>query len=162
MDWKRLIEVLSETKAVYAELLELADQKRSAVYEKNIEQLDAVVRHEQAAAVRLGHWEKQRLACMDSPKGSSEQPTLLFLLTGAPAAEGEKLRALHDELSGQLSALTKKNAENKTLIESRLDYVRFALDALNAEQSAGIYAGRHGKAPSDSGAPPKTIFDKKG
>jgi flagellar biosynthesis/type III secretory pathway chaperone len=162
LDWKRLIEVLSEIKTVYAELLELADEKRSAVFEKNIERIDAVVRREQAAAVRLSHWEKQRLLCMDSPEGPSEQTTLLFLSARAPKDEGEKLRFLHDELSEMLQSLTKKNTENKTLVESRLEYVQFVLDALSAEQSAGIYGGRYGAPPPSGGITTKTIFDQKG
>ena len=162
MDWKRLIGVLTETKAVYAELLELADEKRAAVYEKSIERLDAAVRKEQAAAARLNHWEKQRLACMDVPEGSSDPPTLLFFAGQAPREEGERLSELHGELSGLLRELSKRNAENKALIESRLEYVRFALDALNAEQTAGLYGSRYGTAPPDSGLVQKTIFDKKG
>ncbi|MDR0292701.1 MAG: flagellar protein FlgN [Oscillospiraceae bacterium] len=161
MDWKRLIGVLSEEKAVYTELLELAGEKRAAVFEKNIERLDAVVRREQGVAARLSHWEKQRLACMGAPEGSAEPPTLLFFADQAPPEDGERLRVLHDELGGLLRELTKLNAENKTLIESRLEYVRFALDVLNAEQTSGLYGSRYGSTPPDSGMVQKTVLDKK-
>jgi flagellar biosynthesis/type III secretory pathway chaperone len=162
LDWKRLIGALTEEKTVYTELLELADEKRAAVFEKSIERLDAVVRKEQAAVVRLNHWEKQRLASMDVPEGSSDPPTLLFCIGQAPAEEGERLSALHGELNTLLRELSKRNAENKALVESRLEYVQFALDALNAEQSAGLYGSRYGTTPPDSGMIPKTTFDRKG
>jgi hypothetical protein len=142
--------------------LELAEEKRAAVYEKSIERLDAVVRREQAAAARLNHWEKQRLACMDGPEGPSDPPTLLFFAGQAPREEGERLRALHGELGGLLRRLSQRNAEDKALIESKLEYVRFVLDALNAEQTAGLYGSRYGTASPDSGLVQKTVFDQKG
>jgi flagellar biosynthesis/type III secretory pathway chaperone len=162
LDWKRLIVILSEEKAIYEELLECAGEKRDAVYERHLERLDAVVRREQAVVARLDHWEKQRLACMDAPEGSSDSPTLLFFADQAPAGEGDALRALHGELSELLRELMQKNAENRTLLESRLEYARFAIDALNVEQTAGLYGSRYGSTPPDSGLVQRTIFDKKG
>ncbi|MCL2002597.1 MAG: flagellar protein FlgN [Oscillospiraceae bacterium] len=162
MDWKRLISVLSEEKAIYEELLACSDEKRNAVYEGQLERLDAVVRKEQAAAARLEHWEKQRLACMDAPEGSSDSPTLLFFATLAPGGEGEALRALHGELSELLRDLQAKNAENKVLLESRLDYAKFAIDALHTEQSGGLYGSRYGSEPPGSGLEERRLFDKKG
>jgi flagellar biosynthesis/type III secretory pathway chaperone len=169
LNWARLISILSEEKAVYQELLELADEKRGAVYEGTLERLDAVVRREQAAVATLDHWEKQRLACMDATGSrltpgtdSSDSPTLLFFADQAPEEEGDTLRALHGELSAILRELQQKNAENKTLLESRLDYARFAIDALNVEQTAGLYGSRYGPAQPDSGLAERTLFDKKG
>jgi flagellar biosynthesis/type III secretory pathway chaperone len=163
LDWKRLISVLSEIKAIYEELLGLADEKRNAVFEGQLERLDAVVRMEQAAAARLDHWEKQRLACMDAPEGPSDSSqTLLFYADQAPAGDGEALRGLHGDLSVLLRELQTKNTENKTLLESRLEYARFAIDALNAEQTAGLYGSRYGSTPPDSGMVERRLFDKKG
>ena len=161
MDWKRLCDVLSEEKTVYTELLRLSDEKRTAIFEKNVEQLDAVVRLEQGLIARLNHWEKQRLACMDVPEGPSGPPTLLFYADQAPPEEGGRLRGLHDELQGLLREMSKRNEENKKLIESRLEYVRFALDVFNAEQTAGLYGSRYGATSPDSGMVQKTVLDKK-
>jgi flagellar biosynthesis/type III secretory pathway chaperone len=169
LNWKRLIDILSEEKTVYAELLDLAGEKREAIFQKEVKTLDAVVRREQAAAARLNHWEKQRLVCMDAldgrlslGPGSSGAPTLLFFADQAPAEERASLRTLHDELSEMLRKLSKSNAENKALIESRLEYVRFALDALNAEQTAGLAGSGYGPGKTDGGMIQRTIFDIKG
>ncbi|MCL1808102.1 MAG: flagellar protein FlgN [Oscillospiraceae bacterium] len=162
MDWKQLINVLTEIKAVYTELLALTEETRTAVFDKDIDRLDAVVRREQEAAVRLEHWEKRRLACMAVPEGSPDPPTLLFFAGQAPEEEGLRLRSLHDELDGLIQNLLLKNKENKKLVESKLDYVRFALDALQAEQTAGLYGSMYGSAPPDGGLIQKTVFDQKG
>jgi flagellar biosynthesis/type III secretory pathway chaperone len=169
LDWKRLITILSEEKAVYEELLEFSEEKREAVYERHLERLDAVVRREQAAAAKLDHWERQRFACMDAPNGQlalgpepSESLTLLSYADLAPAAEGEALRALHGELSVLLRELQKRNAENKALIESRLEYARFAIDALNVESTAGLYGSRYGSTPPESGMVERRLFDREG
>lgn len=162
MDWKRLISVLSEERAIYEELLDLSAEKRDAVYERHLEQLDAVVRREQAAAARLDHYEKQRFACMDAPEGTSDSLSLLCYADLAPADEGDALRKLHGELSSLLRQLQKSNAENKALIESRLEYARFVIDALNVETSAGLYGSRYGSASPDSGMAERNLFDKKG
>jgi flagellar biosynthesis/type III secretory pathway chaperone len=170
LDWKRLADILSEEKAVYTELLELSEEKRLAVFDRDVQRLDAVVRREQSAVTDLNHWEKQRLVCMDAPgndqlvlgQGSSDAPTLLFYADKAPPEEGNILRTLHKELNEILAKLSKRNAENKALIESRLEYVQFAVDALTAEQTAGLYGSGYGSARSDSGIIRKTITDLKG
>jgi flagellar biosynthesis/type III secretory pathway chaperone len=170
LDWKRLADILSEVKAVYTELLELSEEKREAVFERDVQRLDAVVRQEQAAVTNLNHWEKQRLVCMDAPgndqlvrgQSPSDAPTLLFFADNAPDGERERLHTLHGELSGLLRELTKRNAENKALIESRLEYVQFAVDALTAEQTAGLYGSGYGRTPPESGMERKTIMDLKG
>ena len=168
MDWKRLADILSEEKAIYSELLELSGEKRLAVFEKDVRKLDAVVRREQAAVTNLNHLEKQRLVCMDAPgngqlgQGSSDAPTLLFYADKAPPEEGDVLRTLHKELNEILRELSRRNMENKTLIESRLEYVTFVVDALTAEQTAGLYGSGYGKMQPDSGMIRKTITDLKG
>jgi flagellar biosynthesis/type III secretory pathway chaperone len=170
LDWKHLADILSEEKAVYTELLKLSEEKRLAVFERDVQRLDAVVRREQSAIIDLNHWEKQRLVCMDAPnndrlargQGPSDAPTLLFFADKAPPPERERLLALHEELSGLLRELSKRNAENKALIESRLEYVQFAVDALTAEQTAGLSGSGYGKMPRDSGVIRKTITDLKG
>lgn len=168
MDWKRLADILSEEKAVYAELLELSEEKRTAVMDRDVQRLDAVVRKEQAAVTALNHWEKQRLVCMDAPgndqqgQNPSDAPTLLFFAESAPAEYGERLRVLHGELGEVLREVSKRNAENKALIESRLEYVQFAVDALTAEQTAGLYGSGYGNVSQDSGIIRTTITDLKG
>jgi flagellar biosynthesis/type III secretory pathway chaperone len=170
LDWKRLADILSEEKAVYTELLELSEEKRAAVFDRDVQRLDAVVRREQSAVTELSHWEKQRLMCMDAPgndqliqgQGPSDAPTLLFFADKAPAGERARLLQLHEELSGLLRELSKRNAENKNLIESRLEYVQFAVDALTAEQTAGLSGSVYGKSPQESGLDRKTIMDIKG
>jgi flagellar biosynthesis/type III secretory pathway chaperone len=161
LDWKRLADVLSEEKAVYTELLKLSEEKREAVFERDVQRLDAIVRREQSAVTDLTHWEKQRLACMDAHT-SSDAPTLLFFADIAPPEDGARLRKLHGELSVLLREVSKRNAENKALIETRLEYVQFAVDALTAEQTAGLYGSGYGKTLPDSGMISTTITDLKG
>ncbi len=158
MEWKTLIGVLSEEKEVFEELIELAGQKKDAVYQKDLEQLDAVVRREQGAVMRLGHWEKQRLSCLDALKDRPGSETLLFFAEMAPPAEKETLLTLHEQLSNLIQTLKKLNAENKALTESRLEYVRFVLDVLSEDQMTGVY-GAGGVSPAGKEAP-KKILDK--
>lgn len=158
MEWQKLIGALSEEKAVYEELVELAEEKRDAVYKKDLERLDSVVRREQGAVMRLGHWEKQRLSCLEALKDRPGSPTLLFLAETAPPAERDALLKVHEELSGLIDTLRKTNAGNKALIESRLEYVRFVLDVLNEDQTTGVY-GAGGVNPIGGGG--KKILDKK-
>ncbi len=158
MEWQKLIGALSEEKAVYEELVELAEEKRDAVYKKDLERLDSVVRREQGAVMRLGHWEKQRLSCLEALKDHPGSPTLLFLAETAPSAERDALLKVHEELSGLIDTLRKANAGNKALIESRLEYVRFVLDVLNEDQTTGVYEAG-GINPIGGGG--KKILDKK-
>jgi flagellar biosynthesis/type III secretory pathway chaperone len=158
LDWQKLINALSEEKAVCQELIALAEEKKDAVLQKNIEQLDSVVRREQGAVMRLGHWEKQRISCLETPKDHPGSPTLLFFAETAPSPEREVLRALHKDLSALIETLRSANAENKAMIESRLEYVRFVLDMLNEDQTSGVYSA--GGASSYSSGSQK-ILDKK-
>ena len=164
MIWKRFIDALSEEKNICAELLELAGEKQKAIMDKDIDALDAVVRREQGAALRLGHWEKQRLACMDALNVNVQAPsgtaTALFFADSAPPEEARAIRTLCGELGALVSELAGRNAENKVLVESRLEYARFVMDALSAEESAGLYGAGGGSQPHESG-PKKGLIDRK-
>lgn len=161
MDWQRLIAALREETIIYSELLEMSGEKRDAIFQKNVDRLDAVVRREQGAAANLAHWEKQRLASMDAPASPSGSPALLFYAEQAPPEERKELLALHEELSEIIRKLQKANTENKALIESRLEYVRFALDVLTADQTSGVYSRPYADRAGYNPLPDKSMLDKK-
>jgi flagellar biosynthesis/type III secretory pathway chaperone len=154
-----LIGILAEEQTVLEELIVLAGETRDAAYKKDRERLDAVVRREQGAVMRLEHWEKQRLACLSTLEDQPGSVTLLFFADLAPRDEGEELRKAYETLSGLIDRLRKLNNENRVLIESRLEYVQFVLDTLGGEQSSGVYGA--GGVSQSTGSVPKKILDKK-
>lgn len=164
---EQFLKVMREEKAIYQDLLSLSENKTDAIADKNVNNLDAIVRQEQSAILRLNQCEKRRLHYVGLLcQNTGEHPETVTMLRFAEYATPDgslELHALHDELSDILKRLSDKNHTNRALLESRLEYVHFAMDMLNTEQSPGVYDMGGFDSRYDSGVPAKgkTIIDRK-
>jgi len=159
----RFLGVMREERLVYAGLLALAEKKKDAILDKNTDTLDAIVRQEQALILRLGQMETRRTQCLEdlSDETGRDLPdiTLLDWAEYGTPEQSSDVRALHAELGGILAELEEKNNQNRLLLESRMEYVQFALDVLHSGQDPGLYNTQGDGAFSDGEG--KTIMDRK-
>lgn len=158
----RFTGILSEEKDVHAELLELSKQKKEAILNNSVSELDKIVSREQALVSRVTQWEKARQRCVDelsvrTGRLASQIDFRSFCDAASPNLRG-RLEELHTQMRQQLEELRKVNDINKKMIESRLDYVNFAIDAMTGGGSQA-----YGSTGSDAPKPKQSsrIYDKK-
>lgn len=162
----RFYDVMREIYDSYSELAELAEKKTATIGDKNVDTLDAIVRQEQGAVVRLSHWEKQRLQCAEEMASMTGRTPadVTFLFFAEQAGDSElatNLRELHGKLLDVTNKLSLLNNVNKKLLEGKLEYTRFALQFLTVGE--GTYSGSGAyRAPGyDNNSVDRSILDRK-
>lgn len=140
----RFTEVMSKEKDIYERLLKISEGKKGAILSKETKALDAIVREEQSLILRLEQLEKRRIKCSAELAREINTPlegiTLLLFAEQGTLEQSEVLIEIHKELSTMLETLSKHNEENKALLDSRLEYVHFAMDTLTPDQNPGVYS----------------------
>ncbi len=147
---ERIFGLLSVERDLYSELLRLSTQKKDAVTESKVSLLDEIVRSEQTLLIKLGEAERRRkreTSQLAKLCGKPEDKmTLTEVAALADAGMKTRLMALREELSGILQEQMVQNDQNKSLIESRLEYINYMLSAVSdSSANTGLY--------SDKGAP---------
>ncbi|MDR0380579.1 MAG: flagellar protein FlgN [Oscillospiraceae bacterium] len=145
--------VLTAERDVHRELLDLSESKKGAITENNISDLDGIVKQEQVLLTRLNEWERKRRDCVSALAVRLGQHTsdivLQDFLNVSDVRHAERLNALCTELTDLLDRQVRLNDVNRRLIESRLDYIQYTLDAVSQRQSPSLlYDGGGADAPA--------------
>ncbi len=161
IEFEKLLTVLLAESDIYTQLLALSKDKKEAVLNNDLDQINRVVREEQALVARLSDKERLRLASvreLTAKLGDPEATLMSFAALGTPQQQA-RLDDLQIALRGVLSELQAANEVNKRLIDTRLDYIRFVVDSMSEGGGAGVY-GALGEGPSHSGQR-TNLYDQK-
>ena len=137
-----LLEVIESENANYETLITLATQKRDAVINADIRQLEDVTNQEQEITSVLSKLEIRRtdiLADMaevlHQDKGALTVQRMIDLLEKQPK-EQEQLIVLRDKLRQTLQEMARVNEQNKYLIQEALEMVNFDLTLFKSLRQA--------------------------
>lgn len=138
----RTSSVLTDEIQILQMLIDLADQKRTALFDKNLASLQQVVEEEEVATKRLSQLEETRL----------QQAGLFTTDDEAHRMERETMRQL-------LQILKTKNEFNQTILNDAVAYTRYSLQLFfGMRQTTAVY-GAEGKL---EGTGYRRIIDRKG
>ncbi|MDR2670156.1 MAG: flagellar protein FlgN [Oscillospiraceae bacterium] len=156
--------VLTAERDVHRELLRLSEAKKVAITENNLSDLDGIVKQEQILLTRLNEEERKRRDCVNALAARLGQRAadivLQDFLNVSDVRHAEQLNALYTELTDLLDRQVRLNEINRKLIESRLEYIHYTLDAVSQRQSPSRLYGVDG---ADAPAPARknNIIDQK-
>lgn len=156
----KFFKIMSEGRAIYEELVRLSRDKKLAIADRSVDSLDALVRAEQGVVMRLSQWEKSRAECvarLAAQYSAPEGAPFTWFAQKAPPEERSVFTKLHSELGALLKELSALNDDNKRMLESRLDYVRFAIDTLS-DSNLSVYDSRGGEQEGHESS--RTIFNR--
>ena len=139
---EELINVLEQEKKEYKDLLALSLKKTPVLVSADLDMLTQITDEEQTIVSRINNLDKKRDVCMKDManvlnKDVSELKlsNLVTMMAGRPT-EQKRLATLHDELADIMAQMTRVNEQNRVLIESSLEMVRFDITVLQSMKTA--------------------------
>ena len=137
-----LIEVLAKENLEYRNLLELSMKKTPAIVSDDVKALAQITDEEQFVVSRINHLDNQRSeAVNDIANVLNKDVTKLKIadlikMLAARPQEQAKLASVFDELRRNVQAVKRINEQNRELIESALELVRFNMQIVQSLNKA--------------------------
>jgi flagellar biosynthesis/type III secretory pathway chaperone len=154
-------ELLTELKTAQEDLYSLASRKRDAVLKNNTDDLAGIVQLEYAQLSRMNHLEKKRLALLREgwgEKGPGMTVAMLAEEAGDPMAA--RLRQVRQELLALMTRLKELNRENRTFVETQLEYTEMMLNLLGSPADPlNNFYGTDGRSSDSDFKAGSSVFD---
>ena len=137
-----LIDVLEKENTEYENLLKLSMQKTPVIVSENLEQLAKITDEEQLIVSRINHLDTIRTeAVQDIADVLNKDVTKLKIrdlikMLGSRPEEQRKLAEVFDKLELNVRSVARVNEQNRELVQSALDMVKFNMNILQAVNKA--------------------------
>lgn len=137
----KIIQNLTNLVRMHKSLLDLATKKTDIIVESNMEELDALIKKEQAHVVAIEQLERQRQQLVTdylAAKGSAPSltPTVAELIEAADAPNKAKIQTIREELLTIIEALRAKNELNQKMVYQSLQMVNMTLELMRPRPAA--------------------------
>lgn len=137
----KIIQNLTNLVRMHKSLLDLATKKTDIIVESNMEELDALIKKEQAHVAAIEQLERQRQQLVTdylAAKGSAPSltPTVAELIEAADAPNKAKIQTIREELLTIIDALRVKNELNQKMVYQSLQMVNMTLELMRPRPAA--------------------------
>jgi flagellar biosynthesis/type III secretory pathway chaperone len=137
-----LIEVLEKESLEYENLLQLSMKKTSVIVSENLEELAKITDEEQVVVSRINHLDTQRneaigdIANVLNKDVAKLKIVDLIKMLAARPEEQTKLADVFDKLQVNVRGVKRVNEQNRELLESALEMVKFNMNILQSMNKA--------------------------
>ncbi|WP_431029173.1 flagellar protein FlgN [Lysinibacillus sp. LZ02] len=140
MSVENLISTLEKLERMHKSLLELANKKTDLIKANDMEQLDDMLKTEQAHVAAIETLEQQRQKMVTDylqAKGIAftGTPTVAQVIDAADGAEKQALQEVRERLVELVTTLKQQNDLNQKLVFQSLQFVNFTLDMLQPQRN---------------------------
>lgn len=165
LQFEDLIQLLKAEYRHYLQLKELADQKKEAIVDNNVDSLSDLIKKEENIIGELQDMEEDRTALIVDMAGQNEIDTEDFhfsnIIETSPEDLQEDLIDIREKLLVVIDDLHEQNQQNRMLLEEAMKLNKFSLNVMMKflEPDSHIYEQKPGKSEGN-----KTvhIVDRKG
>ncbi len=139
---ENLIDVLEKENAEYENLLALSMQKTPVIVSEDLDKLAKITDEEQLIVSRINHLDVIRNeAVKDIANVLNKDVTTLKIadlvrMLGQRPEEQQKLAAVFDKLKASVKNVARVNEQNRELVQSALEMVRFNMNVLQSMNAA--------------------------
>lgn len=139
---ENLIAVLEQENTEYEVLVGLSRKKTPVIVQGDLEALQKITDEEQNVVGRINHLEARReehirdIANVINKDVAELKLTNLIALLAKSPAEQKSLAAVHDRLQTTLQQMALINEQNKELLGSAMEMVRFDLNLIQSARKA--------------------------
>lgn len=151
VNWEELLSVLSAEKALYQELIALAQEKQGNIIANDLEELANTVAKEEELLKKIDKKEQQRKKAL-----SQQEESFKKVCEKAPADLVAALKKIRQDLLNILEELWEINATNGRLITDSLQLNNNTLQSLNRLKTSRTYNPHEKKSLSNL-----NLIDKK-
>lgn len=139
MSVENIISTLEKLERMHKSLLELANTKTEFIKANDMEQLDHMLKTEQAHVAAIETLEQQRQAMVTDylqAKGIAftDIPTVAQVIDATDGPDKQALQAVRERLVALLTELKKRNDLNQRLVFQSLQFVNLTLDMLQPQR----------------------------
>ena len=131
-----LLDALEEQIKIYRALLDVVRKEKEILVSANLDDLNENNRAKEAMLIKIRSLEGQRLTLAAQIYQSlglqGEQPRLLEIARHVRVEDGDKLRSVHSVLELLLRRVQEYNRQNETLVQSALNNITGAMNAIKA------------------------------
>ena len=160
-----IISTLEKLEKMHKSLLELANKKTQLIKANDMEQIDGILKMEQAHVAAIETLEQQRQVMVTDylqAKGIAftGTPTVAQVIDAAGGPEKELLQEVRERLMALIADLKMQNDLNQKLVYQSLQFVNLTLDMLRPQPqqaSAFNYSGAEVRGASTVGK--KSYYD---
>lgn len=161
----QLLTLMDEQVKVMADLTALSKKKSEVLVDGNIEELDVLLRGEQALIWQMGRLEDKRFHLqMDLASQLQIHPsqlTLEKLRKSVPADLATRCDAVAERYGATAGELSQVNQLNSELIQQAMAYVDFSLQLMGAgKPTAGQVYSPQGPKPAPTGPSRRRLDDR--
>ena len=155
--------VLEQEALLYQDASAISAKKTDVIVHGKIEELDSLVKAEQAIIIKIGKLENEREKIVrelsEELDLNLEKITLSDINARLGADSYSRLENCQKSLAQTIGGLKNSNDTNAQLIQNALDYVNFSVNLLTTNQNAGSLYSQDGD--DDPGKQRRSIFDVK-
>jgi len=160
---EELADILEKETLLYSDASEISSKKTDIIVKGSIEDLESLVKAEQAIILGIGRLEDKReeiIMKLSEELDLELEGVNLSQITEKLGEESSKrLNYCQEDLMDTLTGLKNKNETNEQLIQNALDYIDFSVNLITTDQSGGINYSPIGEG--ENTAVRKNIFDVK-
>ncbi|MDR3120875.1 MAG: flagellar protein FlgN [Clostridiales bacterium] len=162
----RLADVLERETLLYRDASDISAKKTEVIVRGKIEELDSLVKAEQAIILKIGRLEGEREGIIGELSAELDLDLEGVTLSDINARLGEasfqRLDGCQKQLAATLGGLKDTNDMNAQLIQNALDYINFSVNLITSDQSGGnVYSPDGEEGGGKTAAARKHIFDVK-
>lgn len=154
--------VLEQEALLYRDAADISSKKTDIIVHGKIEELDSLVKAEQAIILKIGRLENERekivLALSEELDMDLEGVTLSDINAHLSNGSYTRLSECQKSLAQTLGGLKNSNDMNSQLIQNALDYVNFSVNLLTTNQDSGNTYSQDGGEDA-AGKQRRNIFD---
>ena len=165
MSVENIISTLEKLERMHKSLLELANKKTDFIKANDMEQIDEMLKTEQAHVAAIETLEQQRQAMVTDylrAKGIAfnDIPTVAQVIDATDGPEKQALQEVRERLVALLMDLKKRNDLNQKLVFQSLQFVNLTLDMLQPQrQQASTFNYSGAEVRGDAGIAKKSYYN---
>lgn len=131
-----MLQVLSEQTEIHRDMLQIADQKKNAIIQNDVERVNQLVNKESKLIRQITELEEKRIFEVNRfvvGKGYRANPNITIsdlLKIVFNGEERKKLQEAQASLAAVVGKLKEANALNQQLIEQSLQFINYSLDLI--------------------------------
>lgn len=160
---ENLIGILQLELSIYEELLELGEKKTGFLVTNDIEQITAITKEENKAAIKtreLGKAREQTLEQLCRITGDDHRSVTLSRVSEISGETYKKsFQVIGDKLFHTIMKLKARNEINQNLIENAISYINFNMQLISSPRLEATSYGPNGKEVSSTDS--RAVLDLK-
>lgn len=159
---EQLVEILNQENEIYDTLSKISNNKKDLIVGGKVQELDTIVKLEQALVVRISKLEGEREKVVGELCALLGQKPEDVTVSGLSEKLGEKdsaqLKACQEKMLTKIFALKNANDLNSRLIKNSLEYIDFSINMMT---SIGSVSNNYGSSGYSGDTKKRNLFDMK-